>query len=296
MDRHCQHVVVVIGDLVLVEVVTDSRPVGEELLDSHPVVDKRQVSVEHRPGRRAQAELATLHEAHHRQRSETLRAAGDGELRVDRRRDVETTVRQAICPLHGEASIEVDSDQTRQAHIGGDRIDQLAELALVVTRPAGIGLDAGMHHSQHPPLQAPMVARPRSDARSIFVTPDHTETASGISVGAAADRRPSAVVDTVAGARLAPQAGEIPRRRRESNPGNGFCRPVPNHSATSPCPRGPAQMNRQCRTGREITERHPGGTRAGSGRRGSNPRPQPWQGCALPTELLPRGRHHTQRP
>ena len=26
-----------------------------------------------------------------------------------------------------------------------------------------------------------------------------------------------------------------------------------------------------------------------SGRRVSNPRPQPWQGCALPTELLPRG-------
>jgi hypothetical protein len=28
-------------------------------------------------------------------------------------------------------------------------------------------------------------------------------------------------------------------------------------------------------------------TRSWSGRRGSNPRPQPWQGCALPTELLP---------
>ena len=25
-----------------------------------------------------------------------------------------------------------------------------------------------------------------------------------------------------------------------------------------------------------------------SGKRGSNPRPQPWQGCALPTELFPR--------
>ena len=25
-----------------------------------------------------------------------------------------------------------------------------------------------------------------------------------------------------------------------------------------------------------------------SERRGSNPRPQPWQGCALPTELFPR--------
>ena len=26
-----------------------------------------------------------------------------------------------------------------------------------------------------------------------------------------------------------------------------------------------------------------------SGRRGSNPPPQPWQGCALPNELLPQG-------
>ena len=25
-----------------------------------------------------------------------------------------------------------------------------------------------------------------------------------------------------------------------------------------------------------------------SGKRGSNPRPQPWQGCALSTELFPR--------
>lgn len=25
-----------------------------------------------------------------------------------------------------------------------------------------------------------------------------------------------------------------------------------------------------------------------SGKRGSDPRPQPWQGCALPTELFPR--------
>ena len=26
-----------------------------------------------------------------------------------------------------------------------------------------------------------------------------------------------------------------------------------------------------------------------SGKRDSNPRPQPWQGCALPTELFPQG-------
>src|SRR5881628_2939722 len=30
-----------------------------------------------------------------------------------------------------------------------------------------------------------------------------------------------------------------------------------------------------------------------SGKRDSNPRPQPWQGCALPTELFPRGRNLT---
>src|ERR1041384_6349675 len=29
--------------------------------------------------------------------------------------------------------------------------------------------------------------------------------------------------------------------------------------------------------------------RSWSGKRVSNPRPQPWQGCALPTELFPRG-------
>ena len=36
-------------------------------------------------------------------------------------------------------------------------------------------------------------------------------------------------------------------------------------------------------------ERQPQGTvvRRWSGKRGSDPRPQPWQGCALPTELFP---------
>src|SRR5688572_13396164 len=34
-----------------------------------------------------------------------------------------------------------------------------------------------------------------------------------------------------------------------------------------------------------------------SGKRDSNPRPQPWQGCALPTELFPRSMHQrAERP
>src|SRR4026208_2271342 len=32
-----------------------------------------------------------------------------------------------------------------------------------------------------------------------------------------------------------------------------------------------------------------------SGKRDSNPRPQPWQGCALPTELFPRLRQSYRR-
>jgi hypothetical protein len=59
------------------------------------------------------------------------------------------------------------------------------------------------------------------------------------------------------------------RRHPESNRGTGFCRPLPNHSAMPPAaPLYPAN-------------------RGQSGRRDSNPRPSPWQGDALPTELLP---------
>ncbi len=67
--------------------------------------------------------------------------------------------------------------------------------------------------------------------------------------------------------------GPASRRRPELNRGNGFCRPAPNHSATSP--KDP------------FGSKRPAASRPRSGRRGSNPRPQPWQGCALPAELLP---------
>ena len=57
-------------------------------------------------------------------------------------------------------------------------------------------------------------------------------------------------------------------------------------------PRRHVPADRRGRTGRGSRN----DTRGWSGRRGSNPRPQPWQGCALPTELLPRGDHHTHGP
>ena len=67
------------------------------------------------------------------------------------------------------------------------------------------------------------------------------------------------------------------RRHPESNRGTGFCRPLPNHSAMSPV-----------RRALKVPAAPPAPPARGqSGRRDSNPRPSPWQGDALPAELLP---------
>ncbi len=70
--------------------------------------------------------------------------------------------------------------------------------------------------------------------------------------------RAGAAINTACRARSAAEG----RRRPESNRRTRICSPLRDHSATTP----------------EGTW---------SGKRGSNSRPQPWQGCALPTELFP---------
>ena len=68
---------------------------------------------------------------------------------------------------------------------------------------------------------------------------------------------------------------ELNRRTR-------LCRPLHNHSATRP-----VYSNQGCETlVRRSSVLEPVGI--WSGKRDSNSRPQPWQGCALPTELFPR--------
>jgi hypothetical protein len=72
------------------------------------------------------------------------------------------------------------------------------------------------------------------------------------------------------------------RRDPESNRGTRLCRPLHNHSAIAPC-----------RTKNDQGLKRIGGKQScfppkiWSGRRVSNSRPIPWQGIALPTELLP---------
>ncbi len=94
------------------------------------------------------------------------------------------------------------------------------------------------------------------------------------------------------------------RQGPESNRRTRLCRPLHNHSATPPRVHGAFAENdrRQTSTSRVNSptraRRHAPARKLKreawlpfgiwSGRRVSNSRPQPWQGCALPTELLPR--------
>jgi hypothetical protein len=118
VDRNTYDVVVPVDHLVLVEVVTDARAVGEELLDGDALVDQGKIVAEHRSRRGVEAELTALDEAHIGQGGEAFRAAGDRELRVDRRRDAEAPMREAICTLEDESAVEVDPNDARQALVG----------------------------------------------------------------------------------------------------------------------------------------------------------------------------------
>ena len=81
-------------------------------------------------------------------------------------------------------------------------------------------------------------------------------------------------------------SGEIWRRVPESNRRRRICNPLHNHFANPP--RGATRSGRLRKSGKAFT--FPG--IIWSGKRVSNSRPQPWQGCALPTELFPRSRHY----
>ena len=64
------------------------------------------------------------------------------------------------------------------------------------------------------------------------------------------------------------------RRGPESNRPTRICNPVHNRFATAPLSEKKGKLWASL-------------FHVWSGKRGSNSRPQPWQGCALPTELLP---------
>jgi hypothetical protein len=72
------------------------------------------------------------------------------------------------------------------------------------------------------------------------------------------------------------------RRDPESNRARRICNPLHNRFAIAP------QLSCIHRKKREAEASLFASSSVWSGKRGSNSRPQPWQGCALPTELFPR--------
>lgn len=83
------------------------------------------------------------------------------------------------------------------------------------------------------------------------------------------------------------------RREPESNRPKRLCRPLHNRFAIAPkadcrCRRDGTRQILIRRPPRPSNKKGSVASHVWSGRRVSNSRPQPWQGCALPTELLPR--------
>jgi hypothetical protein len=82
VDGHGHDVVGHRRSSFLVEVVADARSVSEELFDGHLVRDQGQVLPQDRTSRGGRLQTSFLDQAHHGERGEALRPAGDGELRV----------------------------------------------------------------------------------------------------------------------------------------------------------------------------------------------------------------------
>jgi hypothetical protein len=110
VDGNGHGVVVDVVAGALVEVVTDARPVTQEVLHGDAIVDQRQVVAEDRARRRRQREGAVLDERHHGEGGEPLVAAGQREAGLGRVGDAPAPVRP---PVRG---IKLDRAGALDAH------------------------------------------------------------------------------------------------------------------------------------------------------------------------------------
>ena len=134
MDRNGHGVLGDVVKHVLVEVVANAGPVGQQVLHGDVAGDLGQVLVEQRPGRGRQVEPALLHQRHRGQRSEPLRDARGAELGV---RSVGDPVRAVGQPerLHDPGNTaSVDADHAGEAH----RLSCRAEIVLEETHTVNL--------------------------------------------------------------------------------------------------------------------------------------------------------------
>ena len=105
---------------VLVEVVADPGAVREEVLDRDLVGDQRQVVAEQRAGGRRHREDAVLDQARDRQRRQPLDAARDRELRLQRVRNLVSSMREPVRLGEDGLSVEVDADHPGEVRLAGE--------------------------------------------------------------------------------------------------------------------------------------------------------------------------------
>ena len=127
VHRHRQHIVVRRVELVLVQVVADTRSVRQQVLDRDGLVDQREVGAEHRAGGRRQVEHTVGDQADHGERGQRLAAAGDGESDVDGVGDAPPAVGQPVGGGELDRAVAVDAHHAREPGLGGYRIDGVGQ-------------------------------------------------------------------------------------------------------------------------------------------------------------------------
>src|SRR5262249_54540009 len=117
-----------VGDLVpglLVEVIADTRPVRQQMLDRDVTADEREIPAQHRARGRRQAQRAVVDQADHRQRGQPLRAAGDREPGVGRVRYLMCAVSEPVRLDELGLAAAVHGHDAREAILVGNQVDYL---------------------------------------------------------------------------------------------------------------------------------------------------------------------------
>jgi hypothetical protein len=125
LRRHREQVV---GDVVaglLVEVVADARPVGQQVLDGNVVADEREIFAEYRARGRGHGQRVVVDQADHGERGEPFGPAGDGEPGANRVRYLAGAVSQAICLGEFGLTAAVHGHDTGESVLISNRVDRL---------------------------------------------------------------------------------------------------------------------------------------------------------------------------
>jgi hypothetical protein len=143
VDGDGRHVVERVAHDLLVVVVADAGSVREQVFDRHRVVDERKIVPEHRAGGRAEFQPTLFEQAHDRQRGEPLGSAGDAEPSVDRVRDLEPAMREAVGVDELDVVATVDAHDAGEPCLRGDPIDRVVQPAQTAANGSAVSRASG---------------------------------------------------------------------------------------------------------------------------------------------------------